>query len=86
MIAMLLNIARIVDGVVVNIEVADQDWLQQNTAENGEFQLVVYHDENPAHIGLGWSLESGFQQPEDEDQQLNDLLDSLLTDDHAAGS
>jgi hypothetical protein len=57
-----MNIARIKDGVVVNLEVADAEWVNANNGIN-DYVFVEYSDSDPAHIGLGWSSEEGFEQP-----------------------
>jgi len=49
-------IARIVDGVVVNIEMAYPDWIEQQ-ADPAKF--VTYADEAPARIGDTYDPESG---------------------------
>jgi hypothetical protein len=56
-----MNIARIIDGIVENIEVADQEWLDIH--QHANCVLVPYEDDNPAYIGLRWSKEEGFEQP-----------------------
>lgn len=47
-----MNIARIdrTTGVVINIEVANQDWLDAH-ADDPDFDFAAYTDENPAVIG-----------------------------------
>jgi hypothetical protein len=57
-----MNIARIADGVVTNIEVADDEWIAANQGIDA-FTFVAYTDENPGHIGLSWTEEEGFEQP-----------------------
>lgn len=57
-----MNIARIRDGVVTNVEVADQEWIDSNQ-DAGGFHFEPYTDEQPAHIGLAWSEADGFEQP-----------------------
>lgn len=55
-----MNIARIRNGIVVNIEVGDEQWIETAT---GDDVLVPYTDEQPARVGLGWEPDSGFEQP-----------------------
>ena len=57
-----MDIARIVNGLVVNIEIADQEWIDANQGIDG-FTFVAYTDANVAHIGLGWNEADGFEQP-----------------------
>jgi hypothetical protein len=47
-----MNIARIIDGTVVNIEVASQEWLDAQTDPG--VALVPYTDAAPAYIGGTW--------------------------------
>ena len=46
-----MNIARVVDGYVVNIEIADQEWLD---AQDDPSLFVPYTDDAPARIGDTW--------------------------------
>lgn len=56
-----MQIARIRNGIVVNVELADDDWLADGA---GDDLLVPYTDSNPASIGLGYDAETGvFEQP-----------------------
>lgn len=57
-----MNIARIADGIVINIEVADASWIAQNDGVDG-LRFIPYTDEQPAWIGLAWSELDGFEQP-----------------------
>jgi len=58
-----MNIARIVNGVVVNIEVADQKWID---AQDDPAAFVPYDEATPAAIG--WRYESGqFVRPAEPD-------------------
>lgn len=57
-----MNIARIVNGLVVNIEIADQEWIDANQGVDG-CTFVPYTDSNVAYIGLGWNEIDGFEQP-----------------------
>jgi len=47
-----MNIARIINGTVVNIEVADQEWL--DAQDDPDVTFVPYGDEAPAYIGGTW--------------------------------
>ena len=65
-------IARISDGVVVNIEVADESWVRAARAATPDpkshpvtFVEIHETDEAPniAHIGYGYDPARGFEQP-----------------------
>ena len=60
-----MNIARIdaATNRVVNIEVADLEWIKENADPDGPFVFVEYDDTNPAHVGLAWDSIGGFEQP-----------------------
>lgn len=60
-----MRIARIRNGIVENIEVADQAWLDAQHLDPDTI-FIPYTDDNPAHIGLGWTKEAGFEQPPQE--------------------
>ena len=47
-----MNIARIADGTVINIEVADQEWL--DAQDDPAVLFVPYTDDAPARIGDTW--------------------------------
>lgn len=50
-----MNIARVNgDSVVVNIEVADEEWLEAARTTSVE-ALIPYDDDNPA--GIGWTYD-----------------------------
>lgn len=58
-----MNVARIKDGIVVNIEVADEAWVVAHDGEDG-YTFIAYEDTDPRpHIGLTWSKRGGFEQP-----------------------
>jgi hypothetical protein len=52
--------ARIVDGIVVNVEVWDQEAL---ATDRGPGQLVPVPNGTTAHIGLAYDPAAGFEQP-----------------------
>lgn len=56
------TVARIKDGIVVNIECADAEWLDAH-ADDLEYRFVPYTPEAPAAIGLRHDPETGFEQP-----------------------
>lgn len=62
---MSIIVAKIKDNVVVNIEIADEEWIQQNDFVDG-FRFIPTSIEHRAHIGLRWSEEDGFEQPRTE--------------------
>lgn len=45
-----MNIARMKDGIVVNVESADANWIEANEGVDG-FTFLSYSDDNPAAIG-----------------------------------
>jgi hypothetical protein len=47
-----MNIARISNGIVINIEVADQEWI--DAQEDPAVVFVAYSDDAPAFIGAAW--------------------------------
>jgi hypothetical protein len=55
------NFAVINNGKVSNVIFADSEEIVQQTI--GQI-CIEYTDELPAHIGLGWNKETGFEQPE----------------------
>ena len=76
----MLNIARVVDGVVVNIEIANQDWFNENDNVDG-IRFIPYVTENAAHIGFAWGEETGFEQPDissdpDIDTEIDDAIET----------
>ncbi|MDO8308555.1 MAG: hypothetical protein Q7V58_09420 [Actinomycetota bacterium] len=60
-----MDIARIdkATGLVVNIECADQEWLDAH-ADDPEYTFVPYTPEAPASIGLKHDPVTGFEQIE----------------------
>lgn len=74
-----MDLARVDDtNVVVNIEVADDDWLERPESRQAGFRFVPYTDDNPAHIGLTYDPDTGlFEQPPSEilDQSLPEAED-----------
>ena len=61
-----VNIARIKDGIVVNIEIADAEWMAANLGADG-FTFIAYGSEDHPHIGHGWNQVDGFEQLAIED-------------------
>lgn len=55
-----LTVARIEDGIVVNIEVVTDEWLNGSGAEGLTFVPIT---DQPAYIGLHWDVLTGFEQP-----------------------
>lgn len=49
-------------GLVVNVELADQAWLDAHAADP-DFTFEPYVPEEPAIIGLGYDPATGFEQP-----------------------
>lgn len=62
----MLTIARIKDGVVINIEVASQEWIDANQGIDG-CTFVPYTPEQPAALGHGYDEVTGFEQPAPDD-------------------
>lgn len=54
-----MNVARIIDGVVAGIEVADLEWLTANASS--EIQYVPIPDDLVVNVGSSWSSENGFE-------------------------
>lgn len=77
-----MDIARIKDGVVVNIEVADQDWLDAH-AGDPEFTFVPYTPDAPARVGDTHDPDAGFVQPEPVLTVTQPELDALVADEVA---
>jgi hypothetical protein len=48
---MSMNITRIIDGTVINIEKADQEWID---GQDDPAAFVAYTDDAPAIIGATW--------------------------------
>jgi hypothetical protein len=48
----MVNIARVIDGIVVNIEVASQEWL--DAQDDPGIVFVPYTDADPAPTGGTW--------------------------------
>lgn len=78
----MLKIARVVDGVVVNIEIATQEWLEENQNKQDAALLIPYTEEHPAFVGFGWSEKDGFERPpafSEEIPNYTDLINSIKT-------
>jgi hypothetical protein len=52
-------------GLVVNVELADQEWLDAH-ANDPDFTFEPYVAEEPAIIGLGYDPSTGFEQPPEQ--------------------
>jgi hypothetical protein len=80
-----MQIARVENGVVVNVEVADAEWLaaQTHLPENVQLVPLTDDDDGPvvANIGLPYTVEDGFQQPPTPAPTNNDD-EYLLDHDH----
>ena len=72
-----MDIARIVDGVIVNIEVADVAWIEANTDPTGRTLFVPFDVDNPAIVGLGWEPIGGFEQRPAEPETYKLTADDL---------
>ena len=61
----MLRIARIdlASGLVVNVEMAAQDWLDAHAADPDYLFVVDADPGQPAVIGLGYDPSTGFEQP-----------------------
>lgn len=79
-----MNIARIKDGVVVNIEVASQEWIDANQGVDG-FTFAPYTDAEPVITGAAYDADAGFTRPEsgDEITVTKAELDVLVADEVA---
>jgi hypothetical protein len=58
-----MNIARIVNGTVINIESASQEWI--DAQDDPDVTLVAYTDHAPAGIGATWDGKA-FTAPVDD--------------------
>jgi hypothetical protein len=82
-----MDIARIVDGVVANLEVASLEWIEANADPEGRTVFVPYTADNPAVIGLGWDPIGGFEQEPPEPEtitvtpaELEQLVDERIVE------
>ena len=75
-----MNIARVRQSLVINIEVIDDDAPEARELTTSRLeecnlghqhaeaeQLIPYTEDNPAHIGYGYDPELGFEQPQEEE-------------------
>lgn len=53
-----MNLARIVNGIVDGIEIADQDWLDSNVDKKNFY--VEIPENLIVNVGSSWSHENGF--------------------------
>lgn len=59
-------IARIIDNIVINIEVADEEWISNNINNEDGIKFIVVTESDSPVIGLGWNESTGFENyPED---------------------
>ena len=71
-----MNVARVRHGLVINIEVVDDDSPQARELTSSRLeecnlghqhaereQLIPYTDDNPAHVDFGYDPATGFEQP-----------------------
>lgn len=58
-----MEIARIENGKVVNIEVVDADWVKENQELFDNNYCVLLSEGEKVTTGVGWSAETGFEQP-----------------------
>lgn len=70
----MINVARISNGLVENIEYVEEEWLMESGL-TGDATLVRIDPDGTAHIGLAWNPTDGFEQPsikylDPEDQPL----------------
>jgi hypothetical protein len=75
-----MDIARIdkATGVVVNIEVADQEWLDTH-ADDPNFAFEPYTPEQPAVIGLTHDPVTGFEQRKPDVETFELTADELTS-------
>lgn len=74
-----MNVARIKDGIVINIEVADQSWVDANQGVDG-CTFVPYTPDDPAALGRAYSDEDGFQRPEQAEATVTVTVDKAAFD------
>lgn len=83
-----MDIARIdaATGVVVNVEVADLEWIEANADPDGPWIFVPYEDDAPAGIGDSWDSIGGFTGPADVETitvtpaELEQLVDEKIVE------
>ena len=76
-----MDIARIdaATGVVVNVEVADLEWIEANADPDGPTVFVPVQDGDHPAIGYGWDPIGGFAQPPTETDTYKLTADDLTT-------
>ena len=52
-----MNVARVRDGIVINLEVMDADWLAKQRMESTDLLITFEYPENPC-IGLSYDAET----------------------------
>lgn len=83
-----MHVARVRHGIVINVEVVDDDSPQARELTSSRLelcslghehaeveQLVPYTDDNPAHIGYGYDPENGLEQPPPPPPPLQEATD-----------
>lgn len=58
-----MNIARIANGVVTNIEVAEPEWVKAHEHDHGVTFVAYNPDTEAPYIGYEWNAAEGFQPP-----------------------
>lgn len=58
-----MNIARIRDGVVTNIETASTEWLREHEHDHGVTFVKYDAEKETPFIGYEWNAAEGFQPP-----------------------
>jgi hypothetical protein len=53
-----MNIARVHNGIVINLEVMDEDWFAIQQQQTNDLLVPFEHPENPC-IGLSYDSETG---------------------------
>ena len=76
------GVARIRDGVVVNVEAAEPEWVRAAQLTKDDHELIVeYTEDAPAYIGLQYDPARGFEQPPKAMLDDQDPPDYLYDDD-----
>lgn len=81
-----MEIARVdrATGLVVNIEIADLEWIEANADPDGPWIFVPYDESNPAARGLVWEPIGGFTDPAElvtvTPAELEQLVDEKIVE------